>query len=125
MSAQTFGTGTDDAKMMKKATENLLGTIAKKAFDFGNVQGNTGIHELRRELRWVGYYNKIANMDGPDLKSVPDDLLQFADTANDALSDIKERGEQVEEATRLIVQQQGIPYDQALTQAFAPLGPEY
>lgn len=44
----------DDRKTVRKALHKSYAKLAEKQFDLHQLQGNSGLHELRRALRWTG-----------------------------------------------------------------------
>ncbi len=127
LAKQKFGDDAADAKLMKEAIVDKVNDIGEKAFDMGQLQGDDGIHELRRQLRWVRYYTEIANTGGPRQQLVPAELFTTFMSAHDALGAIKDRGEQAELKAREKVEASGgvLDFHEALKQAEAELGPSY
>jgi len=44
----------DDRKTLRKALRASFEKVGDKEFDLFELQGNSGLHELRRSLRWIG-----------------------------------------------------------------------
>ncbi len=119
--------GNDDTALMKKAVYKQIRDVGEKKFDMGQLQGREGIHELRRQVRWISYYNQLANTGGAPMNLVPKSMMDAVSLVHSGLGDIKDRGEEAEKLARQKVEDSGgaINYHQALEQVEKELGPKY
>jgi len=120
-----FGTDADDRAFLKKGIVAKVHQIGTTAFDMNDLQGRNGIHDLRKEVRWVRYYlDLVAVADGPT-NLLPSSLVAALDDANGTLSDIKDRGETADAAAHRIARERGVGVVEARRLATEQLGPTY
>ncbi len=127
LAKQKFGTADDDRKFMQGALIQQVKDIGEKTFNMGELQGNGGIHELRRQLRWVSYYTQLAGLGGGPQGLLPASLTSSFSAGHDELGGIKDKGEQAEKAAREKVLASGnvLTFEAARAIVDVEMGPSY
>jgi hypothetical protein len=126
LSLHDFGSDADDDKLLRRAVLRQAKKIGTDDFQMGELQGDRGVHELRRQLRWVQYNTRVAATNGGPVVQIPPELTDAFNTAHNQLGVIKDRGEQAESRARALIEQSpNLSFHDARLKATQELGPTY
>ncbi len=126
LSQHDFGSDADDDKVLRRAVLRQARKIGTDDFHMEELQGDRGVHELRRQLRWTQYNTRVAAVNGGPVVQLPPELTDAFNTAHNQLGVIKDRGEQAESRARALIEQSpNLSFADARLKATQELGPSY
>ncbi|MHB8879512.1 MAG: hypothetical protein ACYC8T_37945, partial [Myxococcaceae bacterium] len=125
LKSAAFGSDDADRKFLKAGVVAKVRQIGTTAFNMKDLQGANGIHDLRKEVRWVKYYLDLAAIAGGPTNLLPAELVQTFSSANSKLSDIKDRGEEADALAEKLARGGGVDPQEARKRAATQLGPAY
>ncbi|MHB8879511.1 MAG: hypothetical protein ACYC8T_37940 [Myxococcaceae bacterium] len=121
-----FGKDEDDDKLLRRGVFRQVKKVGTEEFHMEELQGDRGVHELRRQLRWLPYNTKVASLNGGVQVNVPPELASAFASAHGTLGTFKDRGERADSVARTLMEQNAaLTLEQARAQATAQLGDDY